>query len=402
MKIASNAEQVGGNPPLPPVYDLRGDSDRSDRCFTDVARFCDCFLAQAEADAADLLDAHIAFLQRNRSETLRARGEYALDLLLLGLALRSYGDAAEAASGWSLALARALLWVRRHSAHLKPPVDWMRAGLVRDFLLLHKIRKTVAVCPQGSRLYRTIRWLRASGEFEQVALRCALWRQFLVTLPAAEAEHWIGVCTRLSAWFERQADAALGIYTRGVGDFLTAEYALRGCREDQLFCAQQPVAYHLGMVAAELMNRGLQAAFETAARKVVLLPACMRGSNAERCRARGEKPDLICAGCDPACSVNAIAQRMRQWGAVVYLVPHSSSFSLWLERWRRETDTGVIVVACLLNILPGGLEVRARGIVAQCIPLDFPGCRKHWSPVGISTRANDARLVQIVAETKLS
>jgi hypothetical protein len=90
---------------------------------------------------------------------------------------------------------------------------------------------------------------------------------------------------------------------------------------------------------------------------------------------------------------------MRRQGAKVYLIPHSTGFSRWLERWQRAPEAGVVAVACMLNILPGGFEMRARGIASQCVPLDYPGCRKHWSRKGIPTSLNEDRLVQIVAGT---
>jgi hypothetical protein len=92
-----------------------------------------------------------------------------------------------------------------------------------------------------------------------------------------------------------------------------------------------------------------------------------------------------------------MTRRMRSLGAKVYLVPHSTGFSRWLDRWQREPDTGVVAVACLLNILPGGYEMRARQIPSQCVPLDFPGCHKHWRSKAIATSLNEERLVQIVA-----
>jgi len=83
-------------------------------------------------------------------------------------------------------------------------------------------------------------------------------------------------------------------------------------------------------------------------------------------------------------------------GAKVFLVPHSTGFSRWLERWQRVPDTSVVAVACLLNIVPGGYEMHARGIASQCVPLDYPGCRKHWRTKGITTSLNEERLVQLV------
>ena len=50
----------------------------------------------------------------------------------------------------------------------------------------------------------------------------------------------------------------------------------------------------------------------------------------------------------------------------------------------------------MLNILPGGYEMRARRIASQCVPLDFPGCQKHWMAEDFATSVNEERLVQIV------
>ena len=233
-------------------------------------------------------------------------------------------------------------------------------------------------------------------------MRLGNWLGFLRSLPAEEAEHWIDTSVHLFACFEQRADTALGAYTQGVSGFLAGEYAARGCREDQLFCAKKPVEYHLNMVAAEIMNRGLRAEFERKRCRVVLVPACMRGPYETFCRARTSGVDTRCAACSPGCKVNRITRRMRDLGAKVYLVPHASGFSRWLERWQREPDAGVTAVACMLNILPGGYEMRARGIAAQCLPLDYPGCQKHWRKEGIATGLNEDQLVQIVAGGALS
>ena len=150
------------------------------------------------------------------------------------------------------------------------------------------------------------------------------------------------------------------------------------------------------MVAAEVMNEGLREDFHSRPRKVVLVPACMRGARSETCKAVSNGLDMTCAGCDPDCAVNRITRRMRYEGIEVYIVPHSTGFSRWLERWQDDPKVGVAAVACMMNILPGGYEMRARGIASQCVPLDFPGCEKHWSEEPVATSVNEERLVQIV------
>jgi hypothetical protein len=242
-----------------------------------------------------------------------------------------------------------------------------------------------------------IEWLQATGEFEQEAMRLNNWRGLLCALPPAEATRAIEMAAQLFHWFKREANAALGAYTAGVSKFLAREYAERPCREDQIFCGKEPVEYHLCMVAFEVMNRGLRAEFERTREKVVLVPACMRGPYAAFCHANVRGADMRCAACSADCAVNRLTRRMNSVGIRVYIVPHSTGFSRWLLRWQREQDTGVTVVACLLNILPGGYEMRARGIASQCIPLDYPGCRRHWRSEEVATSFNQDQLVQILA-----
>jgi hypothetical protein len=245
-------------------------------------------------------------------------------------------------------------------------------------------------------LPRLIEWLMATGEFEQEAMRLNNWRSYIHSLPRPQAIQCIEIAVSFYHWFRREADSALGVYTLGVPIFLATEYRSRPIREDQLLCGKEPVDYHLGMVAAEIMNSGLRDSFASKTHKIVLVPACMRGPYATFCRAHAAGTDIRCAACSPGCSVNRLARRMRALGVTVYIVPHATGFSRWLERWQREPDTGVAAVACLLNILPGGYEMRARNIASQCVPLDFPGCQKHWRHDEVATSLNEDQLVQIL------
>jgi len=378
------------------VYDLRLADGSSDRFYAEVARFSYRVLARIEERAADALDGYTRHLRAVLCEPERSRGEYAIELLTLGQALRRYGSAAESTPSWIADLARGLFGLRHRSAWMKPVADLVRAALTRLFLMPRLAREPAAKHPLPVGLPRLIEWLQAAGEFEQEATRLNNWRSFLDTLPQREASHWIETAAALFDWFREEAEKALGPYTRGVSGFLAGEYAGRGCREDQIFCGKEPAEYHLSMVAAEVMNRGLRADFDRTPHKAVLVPACLRGAHAANCRAHVEGVDMTCAACDPGCTVNRITRRMRSLGAAVYLVPHSTGFSRWLERWQGAPEFGVIAVACLLNILPGGYEMRARGIASQCVPLDYPGCHKHWRPKGIATGLNEQRLVQIV------
>ncbi len=378
------------------VYDLRRGGGSSGCFYSDVARFSAKLLAEIELRAASLLDSYSRYVQESVGEAARSRGEYAIELLTLGLALRRYEGAAESTPRWVVRMARGLFWLRRRSLLIKAAADLLRSCLAQ-FFLVPNIGKKATGWYSVRQLPRLIAWLQATGEFEQEAARLNNWLSFLATFPTAKADRWLETAAELFDGFEGEAAKVLGSYTRGVPGFLASEYAHRGIREDRIFCGKLPVEYHLSMVAAEIMNRGLRAEFERTRSKAVLVPACMRGDHAATCKAREDGVDITCTGCTPGCNVNRITRRMRSLGAAVYLVPHSTGFSRWLERWQREPDTGVTAVACMLNILPGGYEMRARGIASQCVPLDYPGCQKHWRREGIATDLNEERLVGIVS-----
>jgi len=394
---AAGAPSPNPGPAPELIYDLRRNGGGSDGFYAETARFSAALVAGIESRAGSLLDGYSRHVREFLGETPRSRGEYAIELLTLGMALREYEGAAHRTPGWVVELARALYAVRCRSAHLKPAADLARTALARLFLAPEIGRKARTAGSPLVRLTRLIDWLQATGEFEHEALRLLNWRSYLAALKPEKADHWMDVAGTLFDNFERQAGERLGAYTQGVDGFLKTEYTRRRWREDLLLCGRSRVEYHLNMVAAEVMNRGLRADFDRTQRKVVLVPTCMRGRRAESCGAQMDGVDMTCTGCDPDCAVNRITQRISGQGARVYLVPHASGFSQWLERWQREPEVGVTAVACILNILPGGYEMRARGIASQCVPLDYPGCRKHWNRAGISTGVNEERLVQIVA-----
>jgi hypothetical protein len=436
--------------PIPDlIYDLRLNEANSNVFYSDVSAFADKLLAEIAFRAGAAITGYGRYVQEILLEHPRTLGEYSIEYLTLGLLLSRYSLAAETTPRGVVALARELFWLRGRSPGLKPLADLMRTRLTRAFLVRRisreplpcsdsaSCRRTVPcgnsrhkerICPRYEPCYESnhaesisaapsqshagqwrqaldglpslIEWLQASGEFEQEAMRLNNWRGFLYALPLAEAAHSIEMAAQLFQWFKREANAALGAYTAGVPRFLAGEYANRPCREDQVFCGKDPVEYHLCMVAAEIMNRGLRAEFERTTHKVVLVPACMRGPYASFCRASVRGADMQCAACSKDCAVNRLTRRMNSMGIKVYVVPHSKGFSRWLMRWQREPDTGVTTVACLLNILPGAYEMRARGIPSQCVPLDYPGCRTHWRGEEIATGFNQDRLVQIFASPR--
>jgi hypothetical protein len=117
------------------------------------------------------------------------------------------------------------------------------------------------------------------------------------------------------------------------------------------------------------------------------------------CQAFKEGQDIICVGCSEQCRINHIKQLGEKTGFDVLIVPHSSGFTRWLEQWRDQDHSGVVAVACVLNLLAGGYEMKSLNIPAQCVFLDYCGCKKHWCQSDVPTGLDEKRLLQIVQES---
>jgi len=378
------------------VCDLRSGSSTSDEFYIDVSRFSDQVLILVERRAGRLLDSYLQSAQHSVFELKRSRGARAVDLLMLGLMLRKYGLVAQRTSIWVLSCARALVWARKHLPSLKPLIDRIRSGFAPILLSPNGGEQSNQVGTEINRLNRLLNWLDATGEFKEEAARLKIWRSYLSQLNSQDVMANLRVAVELFDVFEQEAEKLLGTYTFGVGPFLERQNSIHKRREDVILRSRSAAEYHLNMVAAEVMNCGLHEEFERTKKRVLLLPACMRGKKSGTCRANAQDLVMTCTGCDPECAVHRITRNLRALDVTVYIVPHTSGFSQWLKRWEN-TEVGITAAACLLHILPGGYEMRSRRIAAQCVPLDFPGCRQHWDPTGFPTALNDEQLVRIMS-----
>ncbi|MTI95904.1 MAG: DUF116 domain-containing protein [Firmicutes bacterium] len=78
----------------------------------------------------------------------------------------------------------------------------------------------------------------------------------------------------------------------------------------------------------------------------------------------------------------------------VFIIPHESeTFSRWMGRGH--ANEGVVGIACALTLIDGGLKAQNLGLPAQCVLLDYPGC-KHWRQSEISTEINLDRIQEIL------
>lgn len=377
-------------------YDLQIDGGDSGRFYEVLSGFSRELLGTLTERAGDELGLYAEYL-RTAGERPRSVGEYAIEFLTLGLALSRYGGAAQSSSRLAVSILQKMYRLRCRYPMLKSVVDPAR-GVLAGVFLVPKIGAHDSLALDCAGLQRLINWLDATGEFDQEVKRLALWSRFFETLPSVAVRQTLEKALALFEDFTVRAEEALGGYTRGVACFLVGEYRKHRWLEDQIFCGKVAVEYHLNMVAAEIVNWGLRNEFLQTPRRAVLVPGCMRQLPVEACRARESGGEIACAGCNPACRVNHVTKLGSERGFEVFIVPHSTSFTQWLRPWENTREFGIVAVACVSNILAGGYQMRELNIPSQCVLLDYPGCRKHWHPEGVSTGVNIERLEKVVAE----
>ena len=148
------------------------------------------------------------------------------------------------------------------------------------------------------------------------------------------------------------------------------------------------------MVGAELLNIAYRSEFKSTSSKVVLVPGCMRSRPQNECESVRVKEGLLCKGCLSKCRVNQLREMGKKHNFAVYIIPHASDLSLWSPKPGRP-KLGVIASACVPTLVEGGWELKRYDIPAQCVLLEFSGCKKHWGCEGISTELNMREIKRI-------
>lgn len=379
------------------TYSLRNNQVNSDQFYPELAVFTDEVLAQAEELARPLIKAFQSYMEANGKEKLRSFEEYILDLLTLGTLWRVYSGDASGLEGVPGQLLTALAKLRRQGESLKPGIDFLRGIMGTLFLSPDLYDNMFTLGPTVSHLEKLLNWLEATGEFSHEVKRLRNWQGFLAALPANEAPDVIGTAITLATWFELRSEEVLGAYTPNVERFLNEARPGHYWHEDVIFCGRRRVEYHLNMVGAEIMNRAFRDAFLKTGHKVVLLPACTRLLPAAKCRADATRGSFRCAGCCNDCTVNHLTRLGETYGFDVIVVPHESSISAGVTKSRLiGEDTGIVGVACVLNLLSGGWALQEMNIPAQCVFLDYCGCKNHWHKEGIPTEINVNQLKHIL------
>lgn len=386
-------------PTVPPLtYSLRGLGRSSDRYYRDIATLANDVMEMRKHSVEPMLERLMEWIGSESRENLRSDLEYTFDILTLGVMWKLYGGRARRVP-LPLACGMCSLYrLRRRYPSLKRWVDPVRGLLATHILGKRKGPDAGEGIPCLNSLRKLLHWMEATGEYREEVLRLHIVFEYLSDIDEFEREWYLENLLSFADNFMSYAESRLGEYTAWVDTWRSESAPEHRHREDYLLCDRSRHEYHLNMLGAELMNRAFAADFAEAGPRAVLLPACMRGANAAACKARRVDLDLVCTGCTDDCKVNAVRKMAAASGASAHIIPHSSDFTRWLRTWAAGRGVGVVGVACVTQLITGGLELRSLGIPAQCVLLDHCGCTQHWDPEGRQTELNGKKLDQILKQ----
>lgn len=377
------------------TYYLRDENGTSGKYYERIKKFSDEVLLHAEENVSGIIDKYQEYVIRENKEKIRSRGEYIIEFLTMGMTWNRYLGASQTASKVILFLLIRLFLLRNNYKKFKPVIDRVRGICLGSSVVPAIGNEAIDDSFSLANFSRLILWLEAAGEFKDEVKRLKIWERFLSTQQENEIAEIIHASQELIIWFGYVSQKQFGEYLPGIKTFLEVKHKEYRFREDEIFTGKQPIEYFLNMVGAEIMNRGFKPEFDKASKYVLLVPGCMR-YNQEQCKAIHDGLDIKCTGCNKTCRVRELNELGKKNNFEVFIVPHSSSFSLWLQRWQKDKNTGLIAVACLLNLVPGGYEMRELNLNAQCVLLDYCGCKNHWHNEGIPTDLNSDIVLQLI------
>ena len=382
------------------TYSLKNSKGRSDEFYQKLETFTEEVLSEIHAMTIAAVKDYIEYLKANGGSRLCSIDEHGFELLVLGTLWEIYSGDAGNLGEVPAQLLSGLAKLRRQGGVMKPGFDFIRGIMSTIFMSPDLYDHMFKLDISPDHLDKLLGWLDASGEFYQEVIRLRRWGDYLRTLPADKAKDILATAITLAGWFQIRSEEVLGGYSENVERYLNEVRPEHYWREDVIFCGRRRVEYHLNMVGAGIMNRIYREGFEKTPEKAVLIPACMRRLPADECRGRTDEDGFHCTACTVECSVLKLMRLGREYGFGVHVMSHESSISK--NRQRPEylnSNTGVVGVACVLNLISGGWLLDSLGISSQCVILDYCGCKNHWSREGIPTEINVEQLKRVLGIT---
>jgi uncharacterized protein len=371
------------------TYSLRLEQPDSDDYYRDVATFADAWQDRAIRATAGLVAAFRACRQPHGLPD-RSDGEYAFELLTIGVLLSEHAADITRMTGSTRAVLKWLVSIQKRWPRTEKAIKRLRGWTAALARLL--MPSPAGGAGQAS-LAGLLDWLRANEENGK-ADRLAQWQGLL-------DDQVLAGCLALAGPFAEASQAALGKYTEQVSVYLKESAPKRRWQYDAEFVSRTRPEYHLGMLGTEILNRAYRQRFLASAKRIVIVPPCMRIQPEEQCKATPTPFGARCQACTPACRVHQLTCLGEKQGFEVFIMPDelrvfSKGAGSGNNRHPGTGLIGIVGVSCALTNWSGGWDVDNIGIPAQGLLLDYPGCSYHWDKKGIPTDVNFRQLEEII------
>jgi len=376
------------------TYSLVNYQKDSGSFYTDLAIFTNSVLEDVNPETEGFVMDFSNFVSEKKIENLPSWNEYVVEFLMIGVYWNNYSGNAIRTGNLSKRVLKTLYAQRRKFPKYKPEIDTVRGCLA--YVFLEKYKHTLSARFNLSGYIGLLNWLSATGEFNEEVLLLWNWIAFCKTKDEDYIAKLLETSVFFAVQFSEKGKKILGKYVSNLSDFRQKSLPDYKYREDYFFASRRENEYFLNMFAAEILNRAFKKDFTETSKKVLLLPTCMRNEPASGCKAKSDGKELVCASCSNECNIGKASSEMKKEGITAYLIPHSSDFSKFLVKWKDCPDTSLIGVACVLNLITGGYEMKRLGISSQCVFLDYCACKKHWDKEGFATSLNISQLKRVV------
>ncbi len=369
------------------TYFLCESNESSTEFYKKNLNFSKKVLNKLEGNFSNDINDYMNYINKNNMEQLRSKSEYLLEILMIGVFWKEHVNKAISLSKIPRNILIKLSTLREKES-IKKIVDINR-GLLEYLFLNRRSNDKVKISLENYK--KLVNYLKACGDYKEEAKRLEVWISYFFSLNKNKVEKILTSYLEFAKYFEDISQEVLGIYTKNVNLFLKNIDKKYKYREDFLFCSRKEVEYHLNMVGAQIMNEAYRKEFLKTKEKRLLLPSCMRIKDEKNCKAIKTEEGYICNSCSKNCNVNKYDKLGKKYNFQVYIIPHESSISV--KNKIKDGHIGMIGVACVLNLISGGLKAKNLGFVPQCVFLDYCGCKDHWHDKGIITDINMSYLL---------
>lgn len=380
------------------VYNLKlGKTNESNDYYITIKSFTENVLIKGKEDLNEIILDFQLFLEKNPTNNIYIGNfyeEHLLEALYLGVLWKIYIKKSVKLDPFNQKILTKLSNLR-NSLESKEEIDEIRGLLATKFLYIENDNLNNEEDNLLSKLNYLIKYLEATGDYNQSIKHLKVWNSFLISVNEKKAEKYFNSILKFTKWFEEYGKKELNKFTPNIEIFKENYLIEHFNKEDIIFCGRFELEYHVNLLAGEIMSEIFEKSFKSRDKIAILLPKCMRAINSKKCMALKDNLGFKCVSCNDECNIGEIAKKFSNEDISVYIVSHSSSLLSNLSK-KDKKEIGIVGVACINNLIEGGWKITSKRIPPQCVILDYVGCKNHWTPKNIETTLNCDKLNSIL------